>query len=276
MKKLLFLLLLNAAFLSGAELTVRVRRELSPNLLKNPGFEKLDKNGRPENWWFDNCSKSPYVIEGVAKENGNTFVTVELKRVNSGYWTQQIPVQEGKRYCAATDFRAIGSTAMIWVRTDDWQDGKSPQHHPLSSTEIYITASPRHGKLMIDELSLFIDPALLSSVEADNWKPRMQEVVIPTGHNIRNYFFKPGAYFGAVGIVMIDNCYFGLAEHTVKMTISGGTADRFQVVDNDGKIAASGKLSSGNYAEYKLPSLTANYTVELFDVKGKKIYGGRL
>lgn len=277
MKKIFLLLLIFAVSVAGADITVKTQKKLSKNLLVNPGFEKLGRNGKPVNWWFDNCSNSPYVLGHIENENGNKFVSVELRRINSGYWTQKVAVEEGKRYCAAADLRAIGSTAMMWLRTDDWHDGKSPQHEPLSSTEVYIISSPRHGEEMISELSLFIDPSMLNSIEAKQWKRRIHEIVIPSGHNIHHYFFKPGAFFGAEGKVMIDNCYFGLAEHSVMIEVSGSkNFSRFEVMDNAGKIVASGVLDDSGCAEFKLPSLATNYKLEIFDNQGKKIYGGKL
>ena len=76
---------------------------------------------------------------------------------------------------------------------------------------------------------------------------------------------------------MIDNCYFGLAEHSVAIEVSGGkNPSKFKVTDNTGKIAAAGFLDNSGCAEFKLPSITTNYKLEIFDNQGKILYGGKL
>jgi len=63
----------------------------------------------------------------------------------------------------------------------------------------------------------------------------------------------------------------------VAIEVSGGkNPSKFKVTDNTGKIAAAGFLDNSGCAEFKLPSITTNYKLEIFDNQGKILYGGKL
>lgn len=243
------------------------------NLLRNPGFEELDRNGNPKYWSFDNCSRSPRVSGRIERDGKNGHMAVvELREINSGYWTQPVRVEAGRRYHVQAEFRSRGPRCLLWIRTNQYNDGKSSYCQPLSDTDIISTvADPKYGGAMAEELANFIDSRFLCCVSPDKWQVYSHEFTVPEGHGIDTYFVKPGAYFGGEGCMMTDNVWFGPAEFTLTAKVSGPGIAAVRVVDSRGRTAAERPVAPNAPAVFRLPSRKELYTVEGLDAKRRVV-----
>lgn len=258
--------------ISADELTVSVKKEYSPNLLKNSDFEVLDKSGKPEFWVFDNCSASKKLEAGVTSEGaiGNNSIIVRTAGRLFGYWRQDVPVKEGNSYCASVKFK-LNSKGLLWIKTSQYDDKKSPLHDPKSSTQIYARAYPEHGEYFKKIISAFIDPFYIQPVSDKEWNTFSLEFTVPEGHGINLYEFRAGAYGGDAGWVMADDAYFGLAEGKVHIEVKGAISS--VVVKNlEGKIFLEKSTNTENTINtftVNLPSMIERYYIEIKDRQGK-------
>ena len=253
---------------------LKISKEYAPNLLKNPGFEELAGSNKPAFWQFDNCSASkelePIIINDGAI--GKNAAAVKTAGNLFGYWMQEVKVTEGKTYYAHANFKVNGSRALLWVKTAEYSDGKSPLHHPKSSTEIYARAYPEHGEELKKVLQYFIDPFYIQAVSSSEWNLYAMEFTVPSGHNISKYAIRAGAYGGNSGWVMIDDVYIGLSQYKLKLEISGSNLKKFKIITQAGNTVALKELASSSGVqlfEIELPSRMERYFVEVEDTQGK-------
>ena len=259
--------------LYGAETPViRLSREEAPNLLKNSGFEQLDRRGMPTGWSFDNCAVSPQITAAVVPDGtrGNMAVVDSAGNL-SAYWSQSAEVKGGNTYYAEVKFRTTGPRCLLWLKTPQWSDGKSPMHHPLSQTELYARAYPWHGEQMKKALSDFIDPRYLRGIDREQWNRYGIEFKVPAGHGITSYQVRGGAYFGEGGRAMLDDFYFGLAETRITAEIAGTGLRSYAVVDAQGKILHQGRLADApvQRIRFTLPSRVEPYTLKIIGPGGQ-------
>lgn len=265
-------LLLSIAFtVSAEEFNVRINKEYSQNLLKNPDFELLDNSGKPDGWTFDNCSASKNLEPGVTQEGaiGKNSIIVKTAGHLFGYWKQTVPVKEGQNYCALIKFK-LNSKGLLWIKTPQYDDKKSPLHTPKSSTQIYAKAYPEHGEYFRKIMSDFIDPFYIQPVSDKEWNTFSLEFTVPEGHGIDMYEFRAGAYGGGRGWVMADDAYFGLAECTAHIEIEGKIKN-IKVKNLEGKIFLDKNVnqeSDINKFDVTLPSMLDRYYIEIKDNQG--------
>lgn len=260
--------------LAAESFELKTAREYSPNLLRNPGFEELDGSGKPSFWHFDNCSASKELESIILNDGaiGKNAAAVKTAGNLFGYWMQEVKVSEGKTYYAHANFKVNGPRALLWVKTAEYSDGKSPLHHPKSSTEIYARAYPEHGEELKKVLQYFIDPFYIQAVSSSEWNLYSMEFTVPPGHNISKYAIRAGAYGGHSGRVMIDDVYIGLSKYILKLEISGSNLKKFKIMTQAGNTVALKELTSSSGVqsfEIELPSRTERYFVEVEDTHGK-------
>lgn len=270
--QLIFFLCLSMAAAEPFEL--KIDKEYAPNLLKNPGFEELNNDSKPLFWQFDNCSSSKELEPIILNEGaiGRNSAAVKTAGNLFGYWMQEVKVSEDKTYYAHVNFKVSGPRALLWVKTAEYSDKKSPLHHPKSSTEIYAKAYPEHGEELRKVLQYFIDPFYIQAVSSSEWNLYAMEFTVPPGHNITKYAVRAGAYGGNSGWVMIDDVYIGLSQYKLKLEISGLNLKKFKIMTQAGNTVALKELASSSSVqsfEIELPSRTERYFVEVEDTQGK-------
>lgn len=253
---------------------LKISKQYAPNLLKNPGFEELAGSNKPSFWHFDNCSASKELEPIILNDGaiGNNAAAVRTAGGLFGYWMQEVKVTEGNTYYAHANFKVNGSKALLWVKTAEYSDKKSPLHHPKSSTEIYARAYSEHGEELKKVLQYFIDPFYIQAVSSSEWNIYSMEFTVPSGHNISRYAIRVGAYGGNSGWVMIDDVYFGLSKYKLTLEISGSNLKGVKVMTLAGKAVFSKDLGSSSgkqLLEVELPSRQERYFVEVEDIKGK-------
>jgi hypothetical protein len=276
LKKIIFMVV--SAFIlninAGEEFSLEMQKQYSPNLLKNTGFEKLDKARKPLHWHFDNCSRSSDIKPGIkAKGAIDKFAALITTAGNLyGYWMQEVSVIEGKTYYASVNFKVYKAKGLLWIKTGQYHDGKSALHHPRSSTVLMDVAAYEHGESLKKILQDFIEPAYLQGVSSDKWNEYSVEFTVPKGHGIDKYAFRTGAYGGNSGWIMVDNVYFGLAKYKLKLTVTGKNLKSLRIINANNKEIFSQNIAGRNgkvIFEVELPSRQERYFVEIKDVNGK-------
>jgi len=252
--------------------SLELKKEYSPNLLKNPGFEELDSKGNPEYWSFDNCSQSDQIKPEIVHDGviGKNSAIVKTEGRLFGYWRQNATVKEGERYCGYVQFK-LNSRGLLWIKTSQYDDKKSPLHHPKSSTEIYAKAYPEHGDNLRKVLSDFIDESYIQPVSEKDWNRFSLEFTVPAGKGINNYEVRAGSYGGEKGWVMIDDAYFGLSKYMLKIKLSGKALKNIKIKSLDGSVIFEKKLNPETETynfNAEIPSQVDRYYIEIQDGKG--------
>ncbi len=245
------------AWMATAAPTVEVLRHPAPNLLDNPGFEQLDAAGNPVDWEFADMANSGkiHAFSTAGGAGGGNAVKIVTPGNLPGYWTHRrpVPVREGERYFASVKFKAAGPRVLLWLRTEQYQDGKSSLFPPWSQTEIFSQGDGSQGEDLRDQLGLFIPAELVRVIGAREWHTFTMEFTVPAGHGVTDYTVRAGAFFGASGWLMIDDVYFGLAACEVELNIAGSGLTQVQIVAADGEVAATLPLDP----ELEIQSVTA-------------------
>lgn len=276
MKKTIFILMVAFVLNTSAKekFTLKISKEYSPNILKNYGFENLEKKDKPLNWHFDNCSASPDLIPSISSQGAiDKHAALVITKGNLfGYWLQGVDVVEGQTYYASVELKVSETVGLLWIRTGQYHDGKSALHHPKSSTVLFSIANSAHGESLKKVLVDFIDPAYLQGVSPDKWNTYSVEFTVPKGHGIDKYEFRAGAYGGEAGWVMIDNAYLGLAKYKLKLVLTGSELKSIRIVNTKNQEVFAQNLV-GNDGEIifdvELQSRQERYFIEIKDVNGK-------
>lgn len=242
----------------------------SPNLLVNPGFEDVNAAGNPVGWFFANMANSNKISAGTRNEDaiGKYSAFVVTTGNLPGYWTQAkpVPVVENVTYFGSAKFKSNGPNTLLWVQTEQWDDGKNALAPPWSQTVIFSWCNGAQGAVLRDTLGLFIDPKLIKTVSEDVWTTLPMEFTVPAGHGIKDYIIRAGAYFGKGGCLMIDEVYFGLARRQMKITIKGADLVKAEVKTQSGESAVSKILDpklSTQIWEFELPSSKTVYMLKV-------------
>ncbi len=248
----------------------------SPNLLVNPGFEEVNAAGGPAGWVFANMANSNKISAGVRSEDsiGKYSAFVVTPGNLPGYWTQAkaVPVAENATYFGSAKFKSNGPNTLLWIQTEQWDDGKCALAPPWSQTVIFSWCNGAQGSALRDTLGLFIDPKLIKTVSEDAWTTHTMEFTVPAGHGIKDYIIRTGAYFGRGGYLMIDDVYFGLARRQMKITIKGADLVKAEVKTQSGESAVSKILDpklSTQIWEFELPSSKTVYVLKVTTVNNQ-------
>ena len=212
--KIFFCLLFSTLVAFGLEITVE---KIYPrNMLQNAEVKVLP-NGLPETWHFDNCTQASYMIGSAT----SGVLCVEAGRKNSAYFYQYVKVEEDVKYYSEVQARSSGPNVLIWIKTNQFDDKKNPQHHPFSQTEIFHEGKSAFGDEFLEELSMFVNPKLLRTLSASKWSTIRGEFVSMPGQNVDTYRWAVGAYFGPPGKVFCRNMYFAPAAWVLRVAVKG-------------------------------------------------------
>lgn len=247
-----------------------VKRTYSPNLLTNPGFEKIGKNRMPEGWSFDNCCKSEYLQPSIAPGcNGRYAAKISIAdRDNEelyGYWLQAMRnLPGGRKYYLAMNLKVKDFNGSFWLALD--YPGKKPDWHGVKPC--FNAPNDTSGDLLLK----FVNPAYVMAIPRDTWTVVEREFDVPEGpvENIAALRCF-GAYSATQGEVAIDDVFFADATNRVDVEIAGLNLKKISIAPNTGKAIAEKvldpKLENQSWS-FSLPSRKVGYTFDVEDAKG--------
>ena len=264
MKRLASMILLAIMLPLGAA-NISMERIFAPNLLKNADFSIKNTQGMPQHWYFDNCSKAAFTFRS---DIGG--IVIESPGQKYGYFLQLVQVQEGVRYCIRAKIRAYRTFANIWLSCSEYNDGGSPLgHYPVSQTTFFILAYPHQGRSAKAILDKFIDPDLVSGVNADTWTTYTREFTPPTGKGIKTYAIRCGCFGGYKGWVNYTDVYFGQAASNLQITVNTNNWSSIVIKDKNGQeYFRQNKTDRQNFT-VTLPTQSVDYILTLTLSDGK-------
>lgn len=232
--KILFLCSLWALFpLRAEEPAVKVACTPSRNLLVNADFRETQGNHLPNGWFFADMANSKKIKYGLKQDGNKPVLWLETPGNLPGYWCQSKPVavKENETYYAEVEVKAAGPRVLLWLSTRQFDDKKSPLHHPRSQTTVYSFQDSRLGEAAKKEIELFIDPELVAGITPECWHKLQLEFKVPPGNGIKDYDYRVGAYYRAQGWIKFRNPYLGLARRSYEFQIAGKNLVKFSVVN---------------------------------------------
>ena len=253
---------------AGGEEALQLRCIPPANLVGNADFRKIDRQGHPEEWRFDNCSRSPLFKSRVVSRPEGNCLAVDTDWQKFGYWLQSIPVEGGVTYYASVEVQSDAPSPALWVRCESAKKipGKNPR-----SLEFIVSPRLHHSDEMKEALKDFIEEKLIRTLSPVKWNRIGKAIKIPANRGMCTLEMRIGIYGGNTGQARFRAPVLRKAESVLEAKVSGEGWTRLKV---RGAKPGSVKLDpekTEQTVSVVMPAARRIYRAELFGANGKKV-----
>lgn len=240
----------------------------SPNLARNGDFAQVDKNGHPEGWDFDNCTKSPDFRTRVVEHPEGNYLAIDTDWHQFGYWRRDVAVKEGVAYCVSCDVQSDGPRPAVWIQCIAV---KKPRKKSPGQMRYIIARSVRNSDEMKEMLKDFIDEELINSLSPVKWNRMNSEVIIPTDCGIKLCTLRVGIYGGNAGQARLRNLVFREAKAELKAEVVGTGWTELRVPGAKPESVKLDPALEKQEVSFVLPRAPRIYKVELLGSSGRNV-----
>ena len=254
----------------GGETALELRCIPSPNLVRNAGFAKVDPAGHPENWRFDNCSRSPRFSSRVVSRPDGNWLAVDADWQKFGYWLQSVPVEEGVSYLASVEVQSDAPAPALWVRCEA---GEKTSAKTPGKIEYIVSPRLHHGDEMKKALKDFIEEKLIRTLSPVNWNRIGKAIKIPENRGMHTLEMRIGIYGGNAGQARFRAPILRKAESVLEAKISGNGWTLLKVRGAKPESVKLDPEKTEQTVSVVLPAARRIYRAELSGRDGKKCSG---
>ena len=265
-KYIIFLFFCLVCTLQAETFSLKVEKIYPANIIPNAGLKK--ENNKVPNWVFRDFSKRG----GFSYNVKDGIVTITNKIKSYAYFCCfNVPVEEGVTYYAGGSMKSA-TKALIWLETLQYDDKYPPYYPPYSNTRVFaLQAEPSTDPVLNKELHLLVDKEFI--IDSSTWITGGKEFTVPKGKGVKTYNFMMGIYGGKPGFVSYKNPFIVKSAYQAKITLTGKNFIKAIIYRRPQIKLSTYSLSPSKNIQTilaNLPSRTAGYFVQLFDINGKK------